>query len=401
MPIPSEHERLVRLLGGDALSALRMRLRRRFVRLPQAPHITLARLSLHERRALEGLLGRRNREADSLRVAIAELDDAVRRAGLATSFRHALELLDGPIPDLVAERAARERVWMSVFASPLHPVLQVFLANAGARGLVRRLAGGKHEPAMRLLESTTAVLARLPADGWPRSRLAADVLGDAHALDRGRPIATLTLAVLRSDMDEHDRETWARNGVLVNELAAPALVLNLPAELDTPAGRLAEAARELGEPLHLSLRALLRPAPRWRVRDRHVFVCENSNVTSIAADRLGVRSAPLICTDGMPSASQQILLRQLAAQGARLHYHGDFDWPGIQIANFVIRAFGARPWRLSAADYAAQRGRALTGELVVASWDLELSQRMAAAGYVLEEEAVVDGLLHDLRSHSD
>ena len=54
MPTPSDHERLVRLLGGDALRPLRARLRRRFARLPIAPQITLARIALHELRTLGG-----------------------------------------------------------------------------------------------------------------------------------------------------------------------------------------------------------------------------------------------------------------------------------------------------------------------------------------------------------
>jgi uncharacterized protein (TIGR02679 family) len=392
----SDRERLERLLGGALLSALRARLRRRFAREPMPPLLTLARLATHERRALEGLLGRRSREADSLRMSVAELDDAVSRAGLATSFRHALELLDGPIPDLLALRAAQERAWLDAYARAEDSRLCEFLEQGAARGLVRRLALGKPELAAQWLESATRVLARLPAPGSPRSRLAADTLGDAHALDRGRPVATLTLAALRRDEDERDREIWARHGVLVNELAAPALVLNLPAQRDTPTGQLASTARELGVPLHFTLRALLREAPRWCIQGRDVFVCENANVVSIAADRLGTGCAPLICTDGMPSASQRVLLQQLKAQGATLRYHGDFDWPGLRIANFVMRSFGATAWRLGSHDYAARPGRALSGDVVVASWDAELAPRMAAGGYALEEEAVVEVLLADL-----
>ena len=396
MPRSNDDGRLERLLGGVELAELRERLRRRFARSPHAQQITLTRLAEHERRALEGLLGRKSRIAESLRVTTADLDDAVRRAELAASFRHALELLGGPIRDLAAERKALEVTWARAFASTMHPGLRVLLDDPAARGLVRRLADGDPVRAAALIDSASRVLARLPAAGAPRSRLAAEALGDAHALDRGRPVATLVLAVLRSDAEERDRDIWARNGVLVNELAAPALVLNLPAALDTKAGRLAACARELGEPLHLSLRTLLRSPSGWCVRDRDVYVCENTNIVAIAADVLGGHSAPLICTDGMPSASQQVLLQQLQAQGARLHYHGDFDWPGIRIANFVMRSFGARPWRLSASDYVAGRGRALKGQPVAASWDGELAPRMAAAGYVLEEEAVVDGMLQDL-----
>jgi uncharacterized protein (TIGR02679 family) len=161
---------------------------------------------------------------------------------------------------------------------------------------------------------------------------------------------------------------------------------------------LCELARAAGAPLHLSLRALLGQPPQWQVQQQLVFVRENSNIVSIAADRLASHCAPLVCTDGMPSASQRVLLHQLQTQGAQLRYHGDFDWPGIQIANFVLRSFGALPWRMSASDYAGAHGKQLSGPVVAASWDAELAPRMAAAGYALEEEAVVEGLLEDLGS---
>jgi len=152
------------------------------------------------------------------------------------------------------------------------------------------------------------------------------------------------------------RNRWAQLGVIVGELSAPALLLNLSSETDSPAGRLAEKARQFGEPLHLSLRSLLRVPQRWRVRGREVFVCENPTIVAMAADRFGATCAPLICTDGMPSASQRILLLQLADAGARLLYHGDFDWAGIRIGNFVMRRFGARPWRFGAEDYRPRAG---------------------------------------------
>lgn len=398
----SDRDRLARLLGGDALGVLRARLRRRYGRssagsILTPSQLTLSRLEPHERRAIEGLLGRRSRQGGSLRVTLAELDDAVARAGLAQSFRHALELIDGPIPDVVAERAERERAWHASFSQEHHVRISGFLERASARGLVKRLAAGKPELALKMLASASQVLARLPADGVPRSRLAAEALGDAHALDQGRPVATLVLAVLRGEEEERDRDTWARSGVLVNELAAPVLLLNLPAVMDTPAGRLAQTACDLGTPLHLSLRMLLRPTPTWRVRGCDVFVCENPNVVAIAADRYGVDCAPLVCTDGMPSASQIVLLQQLHEQGAMLRYHGDFDWPGLRIANFVIRTFGARPWRMSADNYApAGHGKALEGPSVAACWDAELAPRMAASGIAVDEEAIADALVGDL-----
>ena len=136
--------------------------------------------------------------------------------------------------------------------------------------------------------------------------------------------------------------------------------------------------------------------------DQAVFVCENPNLVAIAADRLGVRCAPLVCTDGMPGAAQRTLLSQLAQAGARLRYHGDFDWPGVQIANHVMCTWGAHPWRLGALDYeAAAAGapharRDLPDAGIVASWDASLAPAMQRLGLAIAEEAVAAPLLGDL-----
>ena len=139
----------------------------------------------------------------------------------------------------------------------------------------------------------------------------------------------------------------------MNELAAPVLCLNLPATGNAMAASVARAAAESGEPIHLTLRTLLRDPPVWDVSGRRVYVCENPSILSIAADRLEADCAPLICTNGMPAAAQQTFLRQLVACGANLAYHGDFDWAGIRIGNFVMRELQASAWRFSAQDYEA------------------------------------------------
>src|SRR5206468_10765391 len=103
------------------------------------------------------------------------------------------------------------------------------------------------------------------------------------------------------------------------------------------------------------------------------------SVVAEAANRLGTASAPLVCANTHPGAAATVLLRQLAAAGARLRYHGDFDWPGIAIANGITARFGVRPWRLDAGAYrsaADADGPPLRGRLVTASWDPALTQAM-------------------------
>ena len=134
-----------------------------------------------------------------------------------------------------------------------------------------------------------------------------------------------------------------------------------------------------------------------------MFVCENPNVLAIAADQLGPNCAPLVCTDGMPAAAQRTLLAQLRACGATLHYHGDFDWPGLHIGNHMVREHGARPWRFSATDYLAavvdapRPGRPLAAAGVAALWDGALAKAMREEKLAIDEETLADLLLQDLR----
>lgn len=415
-------ERLRNLLGGKALGELRQRLRRRFERgAAEATPFTLSGLSSPERDALTGLLGQPHRRANSLRIDPIAIDAALRRAGLADSLFDALERLDGPIIDRAAQHHAQQQRWHAVIAAATHPRLCALLETRSGVGELKRLARRDAEIAGQLITQAQHVLARLPAAGVPRSQLAADSVGDAHALDRGRPLASLVLsctaapepasASAAADEGEpaidtgrpaqRERDRWAAVGVLVNELARPALVLNLPCLTDTPIGR--QLAHAGGEPAYLSLRSLLRTSARWQVDGRVVSVCENPNLVAIAADHLGTRCKPLICTDGMPAAAQRILLQQLRAAGARLRYHGDFDWAGLRIGNHVMRNFDAVSWRFGTPDFrqavlvAATRGRPLSATTIAqADWDNELADAMCTHGYAIDEEAVADALLADL-----
>jgi len=405
--VSAEVERLQRLLGGPELTGLRRRLRARYERGDSRDELTLTNLSAAERRALEGLLGRPARAAATMRVRRAELDAAISQAGLAADLRGALIALDGPIHDLAAARAAREQAWCELLSRIDEPRIRVLASDAAGVALLKRVSAGDVERADTLLAEAKAVLKRLPARGIPLARLAAEVLGDSHALDAGRPAATLVLRTCAADSqleaDERARDQWMRLGVTVNELARPALALNLRAHDDSPAATLARTAASQGEPVHLSLRALLRQPPAWEVAGRDVFVCENPAVVAIAADALGASCAPLVCTEGMPAAAQRTLLAQLAGLGGRLRYHGDFDWPGLTVGNFVMRTFGAAPWRFGLEDYLAacpDRGGPLTAAgHIKADWDTRLSAAMAERLIVVHEESVADVLLRDLQTN--
>lgn len=421
---PGIDPRLIRRLGGGELAELRQRMRQHFERhgrTPEKSGFHLTKLSAVEYEALALLIGLPPRSTQSVRIDIARFDAALQHAGMANSLHEALEMLDGPIVNRAEAKAELQSRWSSVTdGQGLHPSLQAWLQGASAVGLLKRVSKQETQTAHLLLQQAHVVLLRLPAQGLTRAQLAAEVLGNAHALDTGQAVASVVLAVLQhgASTDEQEqppseeateeadgarrpnervRDIWARSGVLVNELARPALFLNLPVR--TPSNTLAAP----GEPGYLSLRRLVRTPPDWDVADQIIYVCENPNIVSIAADQLGAACAPLVCTDGMPAAAQRVLLKQLSDAGAKLLYHGDFDWAGIHIANNVMKLCDARSWRFGAEDYLqavkslAPKERDLEVVRIAASWDFALVESMRLKGVAIAEEAVVSQLVGDLR----
>ena len=80
-------------------------------------------------------------------------------------------------------------------------------------------------------------------------------------------------------------------------------------------------------------------------------MCENPAVLRAAAARLGPRSAPLVCSEGVPSTACWRLLG--AAAGTDVLWRNDFDWAGLRITGAAVHRVAARPWRMGEADYAA------------------------------------------------
>lgn len=95
-----------------------------------------------------------------------------------------------------------------------------------------------------------------------------------------------------------------------------------------------------------------------------------------------------------------VLLRAVVDAGARLRYHGDFDWGGLRIGNVLFGRFPMTPWRFDTQAYRTEvalgRGRPLTGTPAEAAWDAELATSMTRAGRGVEEERVLDDLIADL-----
>lgn len=250
------------------------------------------------------------------------------------------------------------------------------------------------------------------------------------------------------------RDTWASAGVVMSNVASTVLCLGVSGtdrvrgadgvggtdrvsdaggvagagtgDLDEPRGRehaartatalSLEAMRAARMPLLLTLDQVRSGGVRPSPPDRRVHVCENPTIIEVVAARWAQQGAAtaegaapraaevgpvLVCTSGQPSTAVVELLQVLTAAGARVHYHGDFDWPGLRIARSLGAHVDWEPWRYGAADNraAVERGelsRALSGPPAPSPWDPRLAAVMSDHGLAVEEEAVADLLATDL-----
>lgn len=402
------------MLFGDDLAWIVDRVQARLERGRALPgRLRLDAPTDAQRDALERLTGRRPTTASSISVEVAELERILHRAGIADDLGALIEVLRGPVVDRAAVTAAEQARWAAVHerlridSVVVQPALTAWVDGLAATGLLRRLTGDA-DTAAELSDQALAVLRRLPAQAVPLTQLAATTLGDSHALDDDRTLSTLVLGGIeamtglpRRDRSADERRAlWARVGVLLDELSAPVLVAGLRPRGDGLLATTLRAHADLGEPLRIMLRTLVRHPADWAsLPGRQVLVFENPTVIASVTDQCGSATPPLVCTDGQPSGAAQTLLRQLAEAGVALDFHVDFDGGGIRIGNLLIDRFGATPWRMGRVDYeaaAASAGRQLGVTPPDASWDPELTPAIVARGRAVHEEQLLDGLVAEL-----
>jgi uncharacterized protein (TIGR02679 family) len=420
--------RLQRLLGAPDLTWLVDRVVERIASGAPVEEgiVSLAEPGAEQRRAVERLLGRAPGRGKSLTVRLADVDTVLRESGISPNGLAAAVLaLRGPIGVRREAEAASRAAWESAH-EPLarlaggRPDLASWLARVRATGLLKRQAPDPVAGAA-LAEQTARVLAALPHAGIVRAVLAARTVGDAHALDDGRPLASFVMSAIRdltglSSADtvgaEGRRAAWAALGVATDDLSSRVLVLNVPPSPGDDRGlsRQLTAAGADGEPLVVTLRMLVGPQTPPTGNDLSgttVSVCENPAVVSAAATELGRDCPPLVCLEGAPSVAANRLLRWLVDRGAHLRYHGDFDWGGIRIAAGVFdlvadHAGGpAAPWRYDSAAYLEAVACGLGTPLPSAKtrdtpWDPSLRHHLESHAIRVEEEHVITQLLSDL-----
>ena len=341
--------------------------------------LRIANASPEQRSAIDNLLGRKSTVGPHVSLPLEKLP------ATEDELRAILEKLRGPLTDHSDRRRRLAEAWDAVFLRWTDKL--PFLAGARADGSLKRLSRDP-DHAEELLKTVYRIISEAPHDKLFLATLAARLTGDSHALDRNKPLSTL---VLRASGNPDRRTAWSDLGVVIDDLSAPALCLNLPAvKLPWITWHC-----ENGEPYFLPWRQIqtFQPAPGIA----KVFVCENPAIVSEAATRLGRDSHPLICTNGNPNSTVKALLDTLTAADIPLHIRADFDWPGVRIVDDLCGTPTAIPWRMTPSDYQnCGATRPLTGTPPPATDMPELVKAMTTRSLAAYEEDLVDRLIDDL-----
>ena len=159
---------------------------------------------------------------------------------------------------------------------------------------------------------------------------------------------------------------------------------------------------DVSEPVVLTLSQLRRwPVPA-HPNQSPVFVIENPSLLMEAASR-SWDGPVLVCSSGRPTVAAVTLLRQLAADGAVLYQHADFDPGGLSITTWLAARVGTVPWKMTGAEYSAAvaHGRdrvPLAGRIPDTPWDSSLHRAMAEAAEAVYEEELRNRLLDAMLS---
>ncbi|WP_329219663.1 TIGR02679 family protein [Streptomyces sp. NBC_01485] len=381
--------------------------------------LRLTAMNPQERNDLSLLLGKPLTGA-AVTVRLDVLDARLRASAAGLGLRQTLEEIGPPLTNRRSARAdataRREQVWSSLAssldASPLTGQEWIrqwydLLRRAGVpRGVTPEAAVWTLQQAVQVL---TTLLGSERGGARGRGELAAMATGSAHGLDDGTWLARLVqrgVALAHGAEFPDDaagrRALWRLVSVTPDEVSSTVLTYGLRPDGEGWRERALRERAEQHAEAHLTprdLHTLRLQLPAGTL----IRICENPRVVEAAADAACVQ--PLVCTSGSAATVVFTLLDALAATNCRFAYHGDFDWPGIALANRVIRRYAASPWRMGTADYEHLAARsqaegipqlALDGEPVRADWDPDLAPAMTALGVALHEEATLELLVGDL-----
>ncbi len=384
---PPNVQKAVAFFRQADLARLLAKLREKYIELGQVGgQVLLEDSTPGERRNIASFLDKPSYANSSLKVKLVDVEKALQHS------------FDCTLPELLAAFFSEQPLVTRQAKRAVHAMHQadframlLSIATAlpeGSRGK-HWLQHGPHgqewfysryknapveeqERQLQVVRYVASALDQLPGPGAPErlALFAQRTSGDPHALDADRAAGRLFLLALH-DLDQQEvsspTSTSPRDraqelylyrgaGLLVDMISSSVAVFNLVGAVyhdGTPDPLIQAAGQRV---LLLALRQLL----EWKCvqpASEEIYVFENPQVFEEVVAKLGAgESLPtLVCTSGWPSAAALRLLDRFLEEspGNCLHYSGDFDLKGLQIAAYLAARYAGRcyPWRFDPGSY--------------------------------------------------
>ncbi|HBE76511.1 MAG TPA: TIGR02679 family protein [Firmicutes bacterium] len=406
--------------------------------------IVLENVSAEEREMFEGFF-RVKLPAGTLRLKVASFEQALNQTkfyglpllGFLTAWyggnlvtRAAYQGKIEQEKQLVLQRLIEEnpgpvcRQWLAA----------IFAKHPGTGQIQRALADHEFYENMTI---ALQALAALPQTYQRFPIFARKICGDPHGLDKGRSAGKLFLEGLRYHRNWEREGNWVKNtdefsaaeelnellyrfNLLRDDLLNFATCFGLAAYEAGQEITYWRTAAESGAPLNVPLREIVRVTAFYSWDGRRVasiaqpknfdvYVVENSNIFSAILDEVVSDHPQLVCLHGQFKLASWALLDRLIQSGALIHYSGDFDPEGLQIADKLLKRYPGRVflWRMTGSDYLTAMPSVPLIEFrlnklkLVSSPELEqLANLIARKGLAAYQEGIVDQLVQDIRGKS-
>jgi uncharacterized protein (TIGR02679 family) len=384
-PYPENIQRAVTFFRQADLERLLHKLREKYIEIGTVGgQIQLKDSTVRERREIASFLQKSPYRDPTIRIKLSDVDNALQQS----SFKCTLpELLTAFYPNQPLITRPQQRAARTSHQEQFQQALQAITAAQPDTSRSRQwLQHGQHgqdwlfaryknastdeqEQQLATIRHVAALLNQLPGPASPErlALFAQRTSGDPHNLDPERPAGRLLLQAL-SDLAGanipptgqgrvQELHLYQNAGLLVDTISSNVAVFHLSAatNLDgSPDPFITTAGARI---LLLPLCQLL----QWQTLSpatSDIYVIENPQVFEEVIANLQTNHSTLptlICTSGWPSVAALTLLDLLLAASPtnRLHYSGDFDLKGLQIAAYLIERYPARcqSWHIDPSAY--------------------------------------------------
>lgn len=385
-------QRAVEFFRKAELDRLLLKLREKYVELGQVGgQIQLTECTPRERRDIASFLGKTPFRYSVIKLRLSDMDSALQKSGFRCTLADLLEAFfpDQPLitrPQLRSIRTSRQEK----FRQALEAIAEAQTDDTCGR---RWLLEGQHglnwlfaryknaiaeeqEHQLTTVKYVVTLLNRLPGTGTPMrlGLFAQRTSGDPHSLDPGRPAGRLFLQAL-SDIANTDIVTTDQGRVQDIRLYQDVGLLVDTISSNVAAFHLSEAHSLDGsmDPMIAAAGTRILLLPLGQLMQWHtvspvstaIYVIENPQVFEEVVAHLQFRASmdegqparppTVVCTAGWPSVAALTLLDQLLAANPAncLHYSGDMDLKGLQIAAYLMERYPGRclPWHIDEAAY--------------------------------------------------